>query len=127
MDKIILPFVVGAFTLLGISIVYLWLQVSSCNTHASTLQLIVEKQSTDIKLREMQIDSFVSAVTIQNEQIDNVKVDFDLAVEHYEEIQKLPAEIKWRTLYERVPAEIVEKESDECVDIKRLLDGLMAK
>lgn len=63
-----------------------------------------------------------SVIDEQNDAIEQVAAQYADKVDAYNRLANKPAEIRYKTVYKEVPALI--KNSNECEDIKKLLDEI---
>ena len=81
----------------------------ACGKEKAELQLSVEK--------------FRDALTVQNKAIDNLKIDYDLAIIELEDWKSKPAEVKYKYIYETVVKEINVTRGD-CNDTTLLIESI---
>lgn len=65
-----------------------------------------------------------SALDRQNEKITSMEIDLEERTKKYQELLNQPPKIRYKTVYEKVPN--IEVKSDECEEIKKLIDGISA-
>lgn len=97
--------------MLGIS----WFSIKGKNMQISQLQtdLVVEKTSKE---------GLKKAIEEQSAKITKYRLDLESVETRYKELEAKPAEIRFKTVYEKIPS--IKVESDDCKDIKKLLDDI---
>ena len=113
-DKIVL--IAGVVcTVLAVLVVYLYIGNLRLEAKVSDLEsdlVVCKTNNTAIK----------SALDKQNETISNMEIALEERNIKYQTLLNQPPEIRYKTVYEKVPS--IEVKSDECEEIKKLVDGI---
>lgn len=90
------------------------------------VQLSSQIDDLQAKLVVSQTNEYTMTKTVQsqNEQINKVKVDLENKTAEYVRLLNQPPEIRYEVVYKKVPT--IEVKSDECADIKKLIDDIRA-
>lgn len=113
-DKIVLVAGVVCTMLAGIA-VYLYIGNLQLEAKVSSLEgdLVVAKTNNA---------AVKAALDKQNEKIADMEIDLESRKAKYQELLNQPPEIRYKTVYKKVPS--IEVKSDECEEIKKLIDGI---
>ena len=106
---------VGAIVAMGIGMLGLWIDNSRLENKVNEL----ESKLVVCNTNRYQLES---AVKSQNDKIEQYRVDIEAKKEEYEKLLGKEPEIRYKTVYKSVPN--IEVKSDECEDIKKLLDSI---
>lgn len=106
---------IGVIVAMGIGMLWLWVDNSRLESKVNELESELGVCSTN----RYQLES---AVKSQNDKIDQYRVDIEAKKEEYEKLLGQEPEIRYKTVYEKVPN--IEVKSDECKDIKKLIDNI---
>ena len=83
----------------------------------------------DLKLEISNLEKdkleLVYSIDKQNNTILAMEVDLENKLKELEEYKLLPPEVKYKTIYKEIPA--ITKKSDECADIKEVLNSLKGR
>ena len=82
---------------------------------------LAEEQTARV-VAEANVASLRGAVENQNAKIKSIEVDRDKNLTRYEELKKQPEKVRYRVIYEHISK--LDTKSDECEDIKELLDEI---
>ena len=63
-----------------------------------------------------------NALSSQNEKVEAMRVDNEVALKNYQELVEKPPEIRYEVVYKKVPT--IGVKSDECKEIKKLVDDI---
>ena len=63
-----------------------------------------------------------AALDTQNEKIASMEIDLEEKKAKYQELLNQPPEIRYEVIYKKVPS--IEVKSDECEEIKKLIDDI---
>ena len=63
-----------------------------------------------------------NALSSQNEKVEAMRVDNEVALKKYQELVEKPPEIRYEVVYKKVPT--IGVKSDECEEIKKLVDDI---
>ena len=63
-----------------------------------------------------------NALISQNDKIEEMRVDNETTLKKYQELIEKPPEIRYEVVYKKVPT--IGVKSDECEEIKKLVDGI---
>ncbi len=63
-----------------------------------------------------------NALSSQNEKVEAMRVDNEVALKMYKELVEKPPEIRYEVVYKKVPT--IGVKSDECEEIKKLVDDI---
>ena len=63
-----------------------------------------------------------NALSSQNEKVEAMRVDNEVALKMYQELVEKPPEIRYEGVYKKVPT--IGVKSDECEEIKKLVDDI---
>ena len=63
-----------------------------------------------------------NALASQNDRVEAMRVDSEIAFKKYQELVEKPPEIRYEVVYKKVPA--IGVKSDECEEIKKLVDDI---
>lgn len=63
-----------------------------------------------------------SSLKDQNDHIAKLSLDYELANAEYHKLLNQPPEVRFKTIYKEIPS--IGVKSDECQDIKNLLDDI---
>lgn len=110
---VIIAVFVGILSLLGVS----YFQTKEYKSEIVELRL--EVADTVLKLSHAEANSVTlrGAIAMQNDEISKWKVERDNTVEAYNELLQKPEAVRFKTKY-------VEVQSDDCKDIKLILDDI---
>lgn len=113
-DKVVLVAGVVCTVLAGI-VVYLYIGNLRLEAKVSDLE-------SDLVVCKTNNVTVKSALDRQNEKIANMEIDLEERNAKYQELLNQPPEIRYKTVYEKVPS--IEVKSDECKEIKKLIDDI---
>ena len=63
-----------------------------------------------------------NALSSQNERVEAMRVDNEIALKKYQEVIEKPPEIRYEVVYKKVAT--IGVKSDECEEIKKLVDDI---
>lgn len=106
---------IGVIVAMGIGMLGLWIDNSRLESKVNELESALVVCNTN----KYQLES---AVKSQNDKIEQYRVDIEAKKEEYEKLLGQEPEIRYKTVYKSVPN--IEVKSDECEDIKKLLDSI---
>lgn len=104
-------------TVLAGIVVYLYISNLRLEAKVSGLE-------TDLVVCSTNNVAIKTALDRQNEKISSMEIDIEDRKAKYQELLNQPPEIRYKTVYEKVPN--IEVKSDECEDIKKLIDSISA-
>jgi len=88
---------------------------------ASLEKSLFEKYA-EIATLEMEKSECSAAVTTQNEKLEGMRINYEDRVKALETRKQLSASVRYEVVYKENPT--MEVESNECKDIKNLLDSI---
>ena len=113
-DKIVLVAGVICTVLAGI-VVYLYIGNLRLEAKVSGLE-------SDLVVCKTNNVTVKSALDKQNEKIASMEIDLEERNAKYQELLNQPPEIRYEVVYKKVPS--IEVKSDECKEIKKLIDDI---
>lgn len=116
--KDILILIVGVVcTVLAGVIVYLYISNLRLEAKVSGLE-------TDLVVCKTNNVTVKAALDTQNEKITSMEIDLEERNAKYQELLNQPPEIRYEVIYKKVPS--IEVKSNECKEIKKLIDDIRA-
>ena len=112
------------FFTIGITSVILILSVIALYLWQDNLKLENKISELESSLIVCQTNKYTleQAINSQNDKISKYEIDLENKNKSYQELLNKPAEIRFETIYKKIPS--IKVDSDECKDIKNLLDDI---
>ena len=88
----------------------------------ASLEKSLFEQHAQIATLEMEKSECLTAVTTQNEKLMAMRINYEERVKALETRKQLPSSVRYEVVYRENPT--MEVKSDECKDIKDLLDSI---
>lgn len=118
------------YLFLGLSVVVLLMfgakeyQINALENELLVMNLEIEKHKTTIAYLDSSIDVCKSTLTEQSEAVELGKVDIKAKEDALQKIKQQPPDVRYKVIYKDVPK--IELKSNECDDIKEILDSIKA-
>jgi len=77
---------------------------------------------TNLELKEQKNISLNNSIKEQNSKIEKYRLDIDVKEKKYLELVSKPEKIRYKTIYKTIPN--IGVKSNECEDIKKLIDDI---
>ena len=88
----------------------------------ASLEKTIAEQNAEAAIAELEVSECLASVTTQNEKLEGMRIDYEQRIKMLEARKQLPASVRYEVVYKETPT--MEVESDECEDIKILLDTI---
>lgn len=96
--------------------------LASMGVYSSRLNVEIDMLTVELALSKSNEVSLSAAIENQNAEVSKYKVDLENKMVEYAQLLDKPAEIRYETVYKKIPS--IKVQSDECRDIKKLLDDI---
>lgn len=107
----------GAIAALVLVLAITWVKLAGKTAEVNMLK-------ADIVVLNTEKNQWLAVNAEQNAKIEANRLDLAKKESEYMELVSKPAEIRYKTVYKTIPN--IEVKSDECKDIKELLDNIRA-
>ena len=118
------------YLLLGLSVVVLLMfgakeyQINALEKELVVRDLEIEKHKTTIAYIDASVSVCKSTLAHQNEAIEFQGVDLKIKEDALQKLKTKPPDVRYKVIYKDVPK--IELKSNECDDIKEILDSIKA-
>ena len=118
------------YMLIGLSVIILLMfaakeyQINDLENELVVRDLDIEKYKTTIAHIEASVSVCKSALAHQNEAIELQGVDIKTKEAALQELKTKPPDVRYKVIYKEIPT--IETKSNECDDIKEMLDSIKA-
>lgn len=99
-------------------------QINTLKNELVIRDLEVEKYKTTVAYLEASVSVCKSTLTHQNEAIELQSVDVKTKEDALQKLKTKPPDVRYKVIYKDVPK--IELKSNECDDIKEILDSIKA-
>lgn len=96
--------------------------VVGLSVYSKSLCGTIDSLKEDLVLSKSNEMSLSKAIESQNLAISKYEIDLQNVTAGYVDLLSKPAEIRYETVYKKIPS--IKVQSDECKDIKKLLDDI---
>lgn len=114
-------YVVVSVALVSAFVSLFW-HIENQNDVIASLEKTILEQHADAAILALEASECRAAVTTQNETIATLLVEYENRTKEFEARKQLPAAVRYEVVYRENPT--LEVESNECKDIKNLLDSI---
>ena len=113
---------IAAAVALVVAFVSLFWYIENQKDVIASLEKKIAEQNADAALLELEKSECRAAVKVQNETLMSMRGEYEKRKKELEARKQLPASVRYEVIYKENPT--MEVESDECKDIKNLLDSI---
>ena len=82
----------------------------------------IAKLETELVVCSTNNETLKNAITDQNTKVEALRVDYESSVAKYNELAQKPESVRFEKVFVKVPT--IQVKSNECDDIKKLLDEI---